>query len=210
MACTPCERARLARLAKLGKMAKKRKASGKRKTTRRRRVGGMGGKLTNRTLSMNLFDLLYIAGGAALNYIAVNPLLNKLTASLKKADGTPMLGARQGEILTALKGGAAAYAAYGTKMPKEAKLALLGVTAASGIELAGQLMPDKMVALSGTGDLFMAGIGNTTLLEIPMRRKGISGGLYDDVSIAGIDDYQVEVASTGNLFESADDTDFGF
>lgn len=201
MACLPCE---LARLKKLGKMAKKRKSS-KRGGTRRRRIGALG-KLSNRSLTLQLNDLLFLAGGAALNYIVVNPLLNKLTGSLQKADGTPMLGKYQGEILTAIKGGAAAWAAYSTKLPKEVKLALLGVTAASGVELVGQLLPDKMIALQGTGDLFMAGVGNTQLIEIPMRRR-VAGGMYDGVSVAGngLTDDQIVTAGMGDLYDTEDD-----
>ena len=202
MACLPCERARLARLGKISNMAKK-KSSKKKGTTRRKRsrVGSISGKITNRSITVQLMDLLYVAGGAVLNYAVVNPLINKLTAKLQKADGTPMLGEYQGKILTALKGGGAAWAAYGTKLPKEVKLALFGVAGASGVELASQFMPDKMVTLNGTGNLFDA-IGQTRMLEIPMRSVN---GMYDQVTLAGLTDNEVVTAGMGDLFENASD-----
>lgn len=200
MACLPCERARLARLGKLSKMAKKLKTSKKSPATRRkRRVGSMGGKLANRSITVQFMDLLYVAGGAILNYAVVNPAINKLTEKMKKKDGTPMLGEHQGKILTAAKGVGAGYAAYAIKMPKEAKLALFGVAGASGVELAGQFMPDKMIALSGTGDLFM-GVGNTMVLDIPMRRK--KGAVTSGAPVVyGTDD--IAVYGTGDVFSGA-------
>lgn len=171
MACLPCERARLA---KLGKMAKKKTT--KRRTTRRRSVGSMTGKLENRAISVKLMDLLWVIAGAAGNYLLVNPLLNQITEKMKKEDGTPYLGEHQGKILTALKGGGAGYSAYAfKKLPKEIRLALVGVAGASGIELTGQFLPDKMTALNGTGDLYLSGFGATPMIEIPMQRKSLNG-----------------------------------
>ena len=52
------------------------------------------------------------------------------------------------------------------------------------MELASQFMPDKMVALNGTGDMYISGsgdmyIGSTKMLEIPMRTSGAG---IDEVS----------------------------
>lgn len=123
MACLPCERARLIRLGKikLNKMAKK-KSSKKKSPSKQKSVRGFGGG----TLSVQMGDLLYVVGGAALNYLVINPAINKLTEKMKKKDGTPMLGEHQGKILTIAKGGGAGYAAYAIKkLPKEARLALV-------------------------------------------------------------------------------------
>jgi hypothetical protein len=194
MACLPCERARLARLGKISNnMAKKKSSKKKGGARKRKRVGGLGGKITNRSITVQLQDLLYLAGGAVLNYAVVNPLINKLTDKLKKSDGTPMLGDYQTKILTALKGGGAAWAAYATKLPKEVKLALFGVAGASGVELAGQIMPDKMKSLNGTGDMWLSGtgdmyIGSTQLLEIPMRAGTVNDVPEDVVPVFGSGD----------------------
>lgn len=200
--CSLCELAAIARAkeaAQQQKMAKRRKTTSRKKTTtRRKRVGGMGGKLQNRQVSIKLMDLLWVAAGGALNYIVVNPLINKLADKLRKPDGSPMLGEHQAEILTGLKAGGSAFAAYYfQKLPKEVRLALFGVTAASGVEIAGQVVPDRMVAINGTGDLFLQ-VGSTPLLEIPMNSQQV-GDTGGEAAVFGMED--PAVYGTGDVFD---------
>lgn len=222
MECEPCKIAALARAKaekKTLQMAtNKRKASGTKTPTKRRRrrknYGSMTGKLANRSIQVKPMDLIALVGGAALNYFVVNPGLNKLSEKMVKDDGSPLLGEHQGKIITAGKGLTAAMLAYYVKkMPKEARLALVGVSASSVVELSAQLLPDKFVALKGTGDLWSNVGQQTPMIDIPMNETvaaldSPSGyqDLPDDIALYGMDETAIygNFSGSGDLFSGFD------
>lgn len=218
MECEPCKLAALAR-AKAGKKSlqmatkKVKKASGTKTPTKRRRrknYGSMSGKLANRSIQVKPMDLISLVGGAALNYFVVNPALNKLSEKMVKDDGSPLLGEHQGKIITAAKGlTAAGIAYYVKKMPKEARLALVGVSASSVVELSAQLLPDKFVALKGTGDLWSNVGQQTPMIDIPMNEAVAAlespdgyQDIPDDTALYGMDDTAIygNFSGSGDLF----------
>lgn len=165
----------------------------------------MKGKLENRKVSVSFYQLLWVLAGGLANYALVNPMLNKVIEQIPES-AMSVLGPYRGQILTALKGGGAAFMAYAAKLPTEARLALMGVATASGIELGGQLLSDKMVALNGTGDLYIQGIGNTDILNLPIGSQDQLAGVETD-SIAvfgneGLKESSMAMFGTGDLYAS--------
>lgn len=203
MACLPCEmaaraRARAkARSKKIGTMAKRKRKSTRRKTTRRRRIGGFSGKLTNRKLTISIMDVLWILAGLAANFSIVNGLVNKVIEKLTKADGSPLLGEYQSKIIGILKTGTPAYLAYAlNKLPNEVRLILLGISLGSGVETVSSFFPEgKLPTVFGTGDLFL-NVGATPMVEIPINSSALNG-LGDS-----IDANSMAVFGAGDLYEN--------
>ena len=182
--CLPCQRA-----ARLGKMNYSRKLKGK-------------------SISINFYNLLWIVAGAFANYAIVNPLANKVIEQIGEGN-LSKLGPYRGAILSATKGVGAGMAAFtGRGLSKEVKLALLGVASASGIEVVSQVMPDRMIALSGTGDLYINGIGNTEILNLPINAQGALNGVdTDSIAVFGnVKENQMATFGTGDLYASNGET----
>lgn len=162
------------------------------------------GALQKRTVSVSFYQLLWVLVGGIANYAVVNPAINKIIESLPQSV-LDSLGEHKGKILTALKAGGAGYAAYALgNLPTEARLALMGVATASGIELGGQMMGDKMVAIAGTGDLYLHNVGSTEILNLPINEQGgLLGVPTDEVSVFGVPTDEVSVfGGTTDLFDA--------
>ena len=159
-------------------------------------------KLKGRSISINFYDLLWIVAGAMANYAIINPLANKVIDQIGE-ENLSKLGEHKGAILSAVKGLGAGVTAFSMRsLPKEAKLALIGVAGASGIEVAGNVIPEKMIAFSGTGDLYL-GIGNTEILNLPINSQGALNGVdTDTIATFGVSEKDMAMFGTGDLYAS--------
>lgn len=167
----------------------------RKKPCRKCAVGAMGIAFTPRSL------VFMILGGIAsrLSNGVINTLIEKLPDAIK----TQLMSEYAQGGIQAAKTFLMHWLYENGYLGGDMVFGGIGFALDSGTAAVGKVMtaaaPDlaQKLALSGTGDLFINGIGNTELMQIPINPSGeLAGGIGDEVAVHG-DMYEDEVTVHG-------------
>lgn len=151
---------------------------------RKRKISGMSKK----KISIEIEDIVTIAGGAALSF-AANGILNKALANMPQKE---MIG----KALPFAKAGLGVFLATNKKNSRMIKLLGAGVVGGSAIELGVKFAP-QFFSIAGLdqGDVFSQ-IGNSDVLALPitpsasddLEALGEVGEMFEEEEILGVED----------------------